>query len=180
MPIYEFYCPDHHRIYSFLAKSLSDAGKVPRCPDVPGHCLERLVSGFAVVGKAKEPAAAGAQDDLDDPRMERAMMEMEREMGSMNEANPDPRNLARMMRRMSELTGEKLGGPMEEMMKRLEAGEDPERLEKEFGDLPDAPFGDEGAGGGPEAEERKGGLRRMLRAAPRRDPQLYDIREHLD
>ena len=48
----------------------------------------------------------------------------------MDEANPDPRQLARMMQKMSDLTGEKMPAPMLEMMARMEKGEDPEKLEE--------------------------------------------------
>ena len=37
-----------------------------------------------------------------------------------------------MMRKMSSLTGEKIPETMEEMIRRMEAGEDPEKLEEEY------------------------------------------------
>ena len=42
MPIYEFYCPDNHRIYSFLARSLALAGRIPRCPENPDYRLVKV------------------------------------------------------------------------------------------------------------------------------------------
>src|SRR5438552_5182 len=127
MPIYEFYCPDNNKLYSFYARSLADAGKTPRCPENAKYRLERVASTFAVTGRAKEktefPAAAG----MDDSRMEAAMAEMEREFSGMSDENPDPRQLARMMRKMSSLTGEKIPGEMDEMIRRMEAGEDLEK-----------------------------------------------------
>src|SRR5690606_2672934 len=95
------------------------------------------VSSFAFVGatdKAKREGQGEGEFDMDDPRMERAMMEMEREMATMDEENPDPRQLGRLMRKMSEMTGERLDGEMDEMVRRLEAGEDPEKLEEIYGD----------------------------------------------
>ena len=35
MPIYEFYCPDNHTVYQFLARSLALGDKTPRCPVNP-------------------------------------------------------------------------------------------------------------------------------------------------
>jgi hypothetical protein len=184
MPIYEFYCPDNNKIYSFLARSLSYAGLTPRCPDDPKFRMEKLVSSFSVTGRAKEqpePAAGGMPDGLDDPRMEAAMAEMEREFSGMNEENPDPRQLARMMRKMSDLTGEKMPGQVEEMIRRMELGEDPEKLEAEYGDALSELEGPEG--GTPETgEEKKAGksLRgelARLRKRPVRDPALYDMSE---
>lgn len=171
MPIYEFFSPDTNRIYSFFARSLAQGRLTPRCPDQPGARMERLVSRFAVTGKAREPQPGGDAGAQDDPRMERVMAEMEREMGAMGDSEPDPRALARMMRKMTEATGQKVPGEMEQMLRRLEAGEDPEKLEAEFGealdqmDLPDE--------SGAPAEE--GGKRRRRR--PTRDPVLYEMAE---
>jgi len=47
----------------------------------------------------------------------------------------DPRQMARFMRRLSDATGMNLGSGFEEAMRRLEAGEDPEKLEEEMGEL---------------------------------------------
>ena len=90
MPIYEFYSPDTHKIYSFFARSLAYASKTPRCPDNLGARMERVVSKFAVTGRAKEKTEKPVGDDMD-PRMERVMAEMERDMAGMDENNPDPR-----------------------------------------------------------------------------------------
>jgi hypothetical protein len=49
-----FYCPDNRKIYSFFARSLAYAGKTPRCPDNPKLRMERMISRFAVTGRAKE------------------------------------------------------------------------------------------------------------------------------
>ncbi len=195
MPIYEYYSPDTNKIYSFYARSLAYADKTPRCPDGKQHRMKKLVSAFAVIGRSKEPEKtpnpAGAEG-ADDPRMEAAMAAMEREFTGMNEENPDPRQLGRMMRRMSELSGEKMPAEMEEMTRRLEAGEDSEKLEEKFGDQ----FGDEEGGemnemGGPpgaettETKEERAkkrmlrALARRRRAEPQRDPVLYEIADYV-
>jgi hypothetical protein len=177
MPIYEFYCPDNHRIYSFFARSLAYAGKTPRCPDNPKHKMERMISSFSVTGRAKEQPDAPPGGEFDDAKMEAAMSQMEREFSSMDSENPDPRQLAHMMRRMTDLTGEKMPGQMEEMIRRMEAGEDPEKLEEEMGDV----MGDEGPGGGTDegspAERAMRARLRGLRKRPVRDPVLYEMSE---
>lgn len=182
MPIYEFFSPDTRKVYSFFARSLSDRDRIPRCPDDASARMERLVSGFAVTGRARENEEIPGGDDLDDPRMEAAMAQLEHEMSGMDEDNPDPRQLGHLMRRMSELTGEKLPGEMEEMVRRLELGEDPDKLEEEFGDAfdDDALPGDEDAGAGSDEESAR--LSRWLRhkRAPQRDPRLYELKEYVD
>jgi hypothetical protein len=105
------------------------------------------------------------------------MADMERDMAGMDENNPDPRALGRMMRKMTEATGQKMPGEMEQMIRRLESGEDPEKLEEEFGDAfegMDFP-GMEGGEGG---ESSGGGVKVRTRPAER-DPALYEFSEYV-
>ena len=182
MPIYEYYSPDTNRIYSFYAKSLAQGLTVPRCPDNPQARMKKIVSAFAVTGRNKEePKAAAAGTEaggMDDAKMEAAMMSMEKEFSGLDEN--DPKAMARMMRRMSELSGEKLDEPMEEAMRKLEEGADPDSLEDSlgsaFGDEPgaDDPYG-EGPPPAPAAEPKEGRAKfKVRRPPPSRDPKLYD------
>lgn len=173
MPIYEFFSPDTNRIYSFYARSLAQGKMVPRCPDDPKARMERLVSKFAVTGRAKENMADGPGSDVD-PRMEGVMAEMEREMASMSEDNPDPRQLGRMMRKMSEATGQKMSDAMQEMVARLEKGEDPAKLEEEFGSSLEEM-------GESFPEENNPSVKTALarRSVPSRDPVLYEMADFL-
>jgi hypothetical protein len=175
MPIYEYYSPDTNKIYTFFARSLSVGGKIPRCPDNPKARMERIVSKFAVTGRAKEKPEGDGPDM--DPRMERMMAEMEREMASIDDQNPDPRQLGRLMRKMTEATGQKIPGEMEQMLRRLESGEDPEKLEEEFGEALDGlGEGEFGA----EAEAATGAIRAVLKKKrPARDPKLYEWNDYV-
>lgn len=188
MPIYEYYCPDNHTIYQFFAKTLAQGQMTPKCPANPKFRMKKVVSAFAITsGGAKDdsgppPAAADAGGDpAEDAKMEAAMSAMEGEFSNIDEN--DPKAMARMMRRMSELTGEKIDGEMEEVVRKLEEGADPDSLEEQLGggDEPgggmDDPYGE---GMGPGAEGAKPDPKeprhrfRIRRTAPRRDPQLYD------
>ncbi|MDQ8202772.1 hypothetical protein [Pelagicoccus sp. SDUM812003] len=183
MPIYEFYCPENNTVYSFLAKSLSYGEKTPRCPADPSFSMQKRVSGFAFIGKAKDPADADPMDDMDDAKMERVMAELEKDMAGFDEDNPDPKQMAHLMRKMTDLTGEKLPGEMEEMVRRLEAGEDPEALEEEYGDALDGMDEEGGFGGeGEEKESAAAKIRRLRRRllGNKRDPNLYDMSEYCD
>ena len=174
MPIYEFYCPDNHKIYSFFARSLAYAGKTPRCPDNPKLRMERMISSFAVTGRAKENQDPLPGSDPDETRMAAAMSEMEREFGGMDSEDPGPQQMARMMRKMTSMMGEKVPTAMEEMLSRMEAGEDPEKLEEEYGDALD-----DLDQMGERSEEVKARLRGR-RQHPKRDPALYEMSEFLD
>lgn len=176
MPIYEFYSPDTNRVYSFFARSLSQGQAIPRCPDDPKARMERLLSRFAVTGRAKEKTAGPAPGmEAPDPRMERVMAEMESEMSSLSDENPDPRQLGRLMRKMSEATGQKMPEVMQQMIQRLEKGEDPEKLEEEFGD---AMENMENEFGETPADEGKAGPLK-LRRKPTRDPNLYEMGDYV-
>jgi hypothetical protein len=177
MPIYEFYCPNNHRVYSFFARNLRMADKVPRCPDNPKWRMEKMLSSFAVTGNAQEPKAGGA-DDGEDARMGAAMDEMEREFGSLADTdNPDPRAVAKMMRRMGELTGGKMPGQMEEMLARMEKGENMDKLEEEYGDAMEG-MEDFASGDSTEGETKRSALK--LRRAMTRDPKLYEMSDWVD
>ena len=63
----------------------------------------------------------------------KAMQMISSEAGRINE--DDPRQAANLMRKLSEMTGIKLGEGMNEALKRMEAGEDPDQIESEMGDL---------------------------------------------
>jgi hypothetical protein len=183
MPIYEYYCPDNHTIYQFFAKTLAQGKTVPRCPDNPKFRLKKLVSSFAVTSGGKQDESAEMKpgpapgDSAEDARMEAAMGAMEKEFSSVDEN--DPRAMARMMRRMSEMTGEKIDGEMEEVVRKLEEGADPDSLEEQLGGEapgePD-PQGDEMGGPSAEPKDPKEPRHRFKarRLPPRRDPKLYD------
>ena len=185
MPIYEYYCPDNHTIYQFYAKTLAQGQLIPKCPDNPKFRMKKAVSAFAITkpgGSSEEPPkpeAPGA-DPAEDARMEAAMGAMENEFSNVDEN--DPKAMARMMRRMSELTGEKIDGEMEEVVRKLEEGADPDSLEDQLGGGEgegggmDDPYG-EGMGGppGPAPDPKEVRHRfRVRRLPPRRDPKLYD------
>ena len=188
MPIYEYYCAENHTIYQFFAKTLAQGATTPRCPDNPRFCLKKIVSGFAITsggpGGEPPPTSPGGVGEPDDPRMEAAMGAMEKEFAGMDEN--DPKAMARMMRKMSELTGEKMEGQFEEVVRKLEEGADPDSLDEQLG--PEETSEDSGdmEGGGmgldPDlppmkepADPKEPRHRFKVRTtAPRRDPKLYD------
>jgi hypothetical protein len=86
------------------------------------------------------------------------MSEMEREMEHLDENNP--KHMARLMRKMKDLMPPgSMPKEMETAIKRLEAGEDPEKIEADMGDvLGDFMGGGEGAGGAGGGYTRDSGL----------------------
>jgi len=176
MPLYEFLCPGCNTIFTFLSKSVNTT-KTPACPKCKKEGLERMISRFAVTGKAKESKAGpGGMDDgggmpdlpIDEAKMERAMETLASQADGLDENNP--RQAVDLMRRFSELTGLRLGDKMEDALARIEAGEDPEAVEKEMGDLDESDlFKLDGTGG------EKTAVRSVRKKAPRRDETLYEM-----
>lgn len=161
MPIFEFLCPACNRIYSFLSLTATPSRK-PVCPRCFATNLTRVASSFAVSSSRKsreeKPKETGSpQDDAAQARVEQEMMRMTSELDEKDAE--DPRMMARMMRRLAELSGEKMTPTMEEMFRRLEAGEDADSLEEELGPQLEAEIGEDGGEGG----------------SPTRDDGLYSL-----
>jgi len=130
MPIYEFYCNTCNTIFNFFSSRVNTK-KIPDCPKC-NRLLQRQVSKFSTIGRAKKPADDGFPD-IDESRMERVLGELASEAEKINE--DDPRQMAQIMRKFTEKSGLSLGDGMEEALCRLESGEDPETIEQEMGDL---------------------------------------------
>lgn len=167
MPIYEFYCPDCHTVFSFLSKTVNTT-KRPSCPSCKRPGLDRQVSGFAVTGKAREDKSQGTPDDLpiDEKRMERAISQLASEAERLSPDNP--RDEAKLMRKFSEMTGLQFGDKMNDAINRLEDGADMAEVEKEMGDALDGeemPFLMPGQKAAPSGR----------RPPPRRDTKLYEL-----
>lgn len=164
MPIYEFYCADCHTVFNFLARSVNTERR-PACPRCRRPELERQVSLFAISKNRSEPAE-GDLPDLDDEKMERAMEALAGEIDGVDE--DDPRQMARVLRKLYGATGLDLGPGMEEAIRRMEAGEDPDAIEEQMGDLLE---GEEGLSPG------VGNLKRIRRKVlpPAHDDTLYEL-----
>ena len=165
MPIYEFYCQQCHTIYNFFSPSINTS-KIPSCPRCKTPKLSRQMSPFAITGRAKE--GDDGPDDLpfDEGKMEKAMAMLAAEAENINE--DDPRQGANLMRKLTDMTGLEMGPAMQEALQRMEAGEDPEQIEAEMGDLLEGedPFLLPGQKGRPSGSRLR---------PPRRDETLYDL-----
>jgi putative FmdB family regulatory protein len=155
MPIYEFACPKCRRIFNFLSKRVNPAHS-PVCPRCGNRNLEKQVSRFAFSrrfsksgGGDEDQAGEPPLPDFDNPRVERAMRELERDMEHLDENNP--RHMAQVMKKMREIMPSgAVPKELDAAIKRLEAGEDPEKVEADLGDVLDNMFGggEEGAADG--------------------------------
>ena len=165
MPIYEFFCQECNVIFNFFS-SRPNSDKRPDCPKCGRKELRKMMSTFATIGKAKDSEGDDPLAGLDESRMEQAMAGLMREAEHINE--DDPRQMANLMRKFADQTGMSLGGQMEEAIGRMEAGEDPEQIERDMGDLMDTeePFTLESM----KKKILAGGPR-----PPRKDEKLYEL-----
>src|SRR5881394_773286 len=163
MPIYEYACPKCRVIFNFLSKRVNP-DRLPACPKCGNKKMSRQVSQFAMPRGLKEPAAAtsgdaeeGPMPDMDDPRVMRAMSEMERDMEHLDENNP--KHMAHMMKKMKDLMPPgTVPKELDVAIKRLEAGEDPEKIEEDMGDLLGDFMGGAQGEGGPGGYTHDSGL----------------------
>ena len=119
MPIYEYRCQDCGRKLSVFWRSRADV-KTPICRRCGSSNMARLVSRVRVIRSQEDH-----MEDLSDEAM----------LADLDEN--DPRSLGRWMRKMSRETGEDLGPEFDEVVGRLEAGEDPDEIEKSMPELGD-------------------------------------------
>lgn len=110
MPVYEYQCKGCGKLFSRFFWRIADADEVTcRCGS---RDLERLVSRVAML-------------DSGENRLDR--LADSPELAGIDES--DPRSMARMMKKMGQEMGEDLGPEFDEMVGRLESGEDPESIE---------------------------------------------------
>ena len=137
MPIYEYRCGNCHRKVSLFWRSIRAVDEAAaRCTYCGSGDLSKLMPRVRVIrgggagSERADPTAGG--DDIDDSIMN--------EMGGLDEN--DPRALGRFMRKMAAESGESIGPEFDEIVGRLEKGEDPEKIEQSMGDLFGEPGGD--------------------------------------
>jgi putative FmdB family regulatory protein len=172
MPLYEFYCEPCHTIFTFRSPRV-DTATLPLCPRC-GKKLKREVSSFAhiVRGNVPEGPEAGADGEDAADRMDRVLSQMGERMQALEDDEADPREAVRAMKELASAGGLHFNKEVQEALARIEAGEDPEKIDAEFSEVfdTDNPFadGDDDAG-----TSGVGWLRRLR--GPARDPTWHEL-----
>jgi putative FmdB family regulatory protein len=121
MPHYEYRCLDCRRRFD-IVMSYSEYGKLEiQCPNCESRNVQRRI-GRVRFARSSESRL----ENLADP-------------ASLEGLDEDPKALGRMMRQMSSEVGEEMGPEFDEVVGRLEAGQNPEDIEKDLPDLGGAP-----------------------------------------
>ena len=185
MPLYEFYCEPCHTVFTFRAMRV-DTKTRPSCP-ICNAPLSREISTFAHIirgGTSKAPdngssdsdaPPQGGMDDTIAQRMEAVMARMGDRIQALDDDDADPREAVKVMREMAEAGGLHFDKDVKEAMARIEAGEDPEKIDEEFGEVfeRENPFTD-APENGPAGSILSLRALRHLRP-PRRDPHWHDL-----
>jgi putative FmdB family regulatory protein len=119
LPSYDYRCNDCKRRVVLTYKTYAEYDQaIPTCPRCKGTNLTRLISRVAIA-RSEESRFSSLDDDsaLD------------------GLADADPATLGRYMRRMSQEMGEDLGDEFNEVVGRLERGENPEDIEASMPEL---------------------------------------------
>ena len=124
MPSYDYRCTNCSK-RSVIFQTYEEYGVVQvECPHCGSEDVQRVI-GRIRFAKSEESRL----EDLSDPSS----------WGDLDEN--DPKSMAKMMRKMGNELGEDMPAEFDEVVDRLEAGEDPESIEKDMPDLGGDDFG---------------------------------------
>lgn len=117
MPTYEYRCLDCHKRFDIFLKFSEYGVKQVVCPNCQSSNVQRRI-GKIRVARSDESRLSSMADP-----------------SNLSGLDEDPRALGKMMREMSREVGEDMGGEFDEVVSRLESGQNPEDIEKELPDL---------------------------------------------
>jgi putative FmdB family regulatory protein len=117
MPTYEYRCLDCHKRFDLFMKFSEYGVKQVSCPYCQSSNVQRRI-GKIRVARSDESRLSSMADP-----------------SNLSGLDEDPRALGKMMREMSHEVGEDMGGEFDEVVSRLESGQNPEDIEKELPDL---------------------------------------------
>jgi putative FmdB family regulatory protein len=130
VPSYDYVCHDCKRRVTLYYKTIADyEAAAVTCPRCGGTNLSRRIKRVRVL-KGDEARLMGLDDDATLDDLEDA----------------DPATMGRFMRRMADEMGEDMGDEFNEVVGRLEKGEDPEQIAESMPDLAGDDGGDLDAG----------------------------------
>ena len=110
MPYYDFRCNNCHKRFEVFLTYAEFDQKIVSCPHCNSENLTRLIRRVRI-----SRGNSISLENLDDDQM-------------LEDLEQDPRKLGRMMRELSYETGEELGPEFDDVVERLERGENPEEI----------------------------------------------------
>ena len=130
MPSYEFRCLNCRKRFDIFLSYSEYGSAAIKCPHCQSSNVQRKIGRIRFA------------------RSEESRLENLADPSKLAGLEDDPRALGKMMREMSAQTGEEMGPEFDEVVHRLESGQNPEEIEKQLPDLGgEAPGDDMGMGG---------------------------------
>ena len=120
MPSYEYRCLDCHRRFEVFMAYADYGKKQVQCKYCQSTRTQRLISRVRFA------------------RSEEAHLESMADPSRLADLEDNPQALGKMMRQMSSQVGEDMGPEFDEVVHRLESGQDPEQIEKDMPELGEA------------------------------------------
>ena len=124
MPTYDFICNKCNQRFDVFQTFSEYGKKAVHCTHCQSANVQRRIGKIRVA------------------RTMEGRLESMADSGSMEDMEKDPRALGRMMRQLSAETGEDMGDTFNEVVNRLESGQDPDAIERDIPEL-----GSDGGGG---------------------------------
>jgi len=117
VPIYQYRCTNCKRRFETYLSYNEYGNKKVRCPHCDSDQVRRRLERIRIA------------------KSEESRMDSLTDLSGLEGIENDPRALGKMMRKMSNEMGEDVGPEFDEVVDRLEAGQNPEDIEKAIPDL---------------------------------------------
>ena len=121
MPTYTYRCDECHHLFEIFLTYADYGRKAVSCPQCASENVSRRIEKVRFA-KSEDSRI----EDLTDP-------------SQLEGIEDDPKALGRLMRRMGDEMGEDIGPEFDEVVSRLEKGQDPEEISRDMPDLGDGP-----------------------------------------
>jgi len=121
MPTYEYRCQDCRQRFELFLTYADYDNKTVTCPKCGSSDIKRLI-GKVRIARTEERRI----DEMVDP-------------SQLSGIEDDPKALGQLIRRMGTEMGEEMDPGLDEVVSRLESGQNPDQIEKEIPGLGDLP-----------------------------------------
>ncbi len=122
MPTYDYHCVECKTRFEIILSYAEYGQEEVSCPACGSGNIRRRIGNIRIA-KTEESRL----EDMVDPA----------KLAGMED---DPKSLGRFMRQMGDELGEDIGPEFDEVVSRLEKGQDPEQIEKEMPELGETPM----------------------------------------
>lgn len=129
MPNYEYRCLNCRKRFEIFMTYQEYGTRPVTCPHCKSENVQRRIGRIRVA------------------RSDESRLESLADPSNLAGLDDDPRAMGRMMREMSREMGEDMGPEFDEVVGRLEAGQNPDQIEKDLPDLDAGVMGDDLGGG---------------------------------